>query len=68
MKPDLSRNTMDVIDLTEEHEKERRERIATAAMQGMVANQEWVECGEPNLIRGAIDYADELIKQLDKGE
>ena len=66
MELDLSRSTMDVIDLTEEREKERRERIATAAMQGLLSY--YGAESDNGCAKRAIQYADELIKQLDGEE
>lgn len=44
---------------------ERRERIATAAMQGLLSNPKF-QMGPPRVCNDAIVYADELIAQLDK--
>ena len=45
---------------------ERRERIATAALQGLMASMHCMFPGE--LARDAVDYADALIAELDKPE
>lgn len=44
-------------------QKDRRERIAVAAMQGLLAGERG---GEPYLARLAIEQADVLIKALDE--
>jgi hypothetical protein len=45
---------------------DRRERIATAALQGMLANsRDWAECGPNTLAQIATDHADTLIAWLD---
>lgn len=46
--------------------RERRERIAIAAMQGMLARADAARERCDILAINAIDYADALIKQLDR--
>jgi hypothetical protein len=51
----------------EEMWSDRRERIATAAMQGMIGNatgSQWVE----NLVSDSVKVADALIKALEEGK
>lgn len=44
---------------------ERRERIATAAMQGLLSSVA-IDLFPGELARDAVDYADALIKELDE--
>ena len=44
--------------------RERRERIATAALQGVVANERRQTFNEN--VRNAVAYADALMAELDK--
>lgn len=46
--------------------RDRRERIATAAMQGMLARADAARERCDILAVNAIDYADALIEELDK--
>ena len=45
--------------------RDRRERIATAAMQGMLADPAR-DCSAKYLAKYAMEYADALIAELDK--
>jgi hypothetical protein len=46
--------------------KGRRERIATAMLAGILANPDYHERREKGFAREAIEFADELIAELDK--
>lgn len=45
--------------------RDRRERIATAALQGMLANEEIIG-GPTDFAKWSVRYADALIAALDK--
>ena len=55
---------------TEHYERQwkadRRERIATAALQGMLANPHHSLCEPQEFFEAAVYYADGLIAELDK--
>lgn len=46
----------------------KREYIATACMQGLLANSLWMETTDEdtNTAAAAVEYADRLIKELNK--
>ena len=55
-------------ELRSDRQAARRERIATAAMQGMLTyGRDWSERSDPDLVASlAVQQADALIAELDK--
>lgn len=51
---------------TDFHDKTRRERIATAAMQGLIATDGYGVAASTVLAQDAVKLADALIAELDK--
>jgi hypothetical protein len=48
--------------------RDRRERIATAALAGMMANKSYNDATYSGFVRSAVIAADALIAELDKKE
>ena len=51
-------------DMTDREHRDRRERIATAAMAGVLASGRYYQ--KVNVAQEAVEYADALIEELDK--
>ncbi len=54
------------MEFTEAHWQDVRERAAIAAMQGLLASPKWIPISYQHYAKVAIEYANELVKQLKK--
>ena len=70
MTPDPLPNSQWLLEAPEALRRQRRERIATAALQGLLASPDgsdnsW-DSDMPCIVRNALQVADALIAELDK--